>query len=235
MLKKILESDFFGRFILILIIINSIVLGLDTSVELKTKFGNILTLIDNVCLIIFTLELVLRIIVYRLNFFIGKDRNWNWFDLIIVTISLLATSNLSVLRAFRVLRALKVLSAIPTMRIVLASLLNTLPSLGSIGFLLMVFYYVYGVLCVNLFGEKFPQWFGTLGKSFYTLFQIMTLESWSMGIVRPVMEVYPYAWIVFVSFILIASFGVLNLIIGVIVESIAEMKAKRGIGTDTED
>ncbi len=91
----------------------------------------------------------------------------------------------------------------------------------------MVFYYVYGVLYVNLFGEKFPQWFETLGKSFYTLFRIMTLKSWSMGIVRPVMEAYPYAWIVFISFILIASFGVLNLIIGVIVESIAEMKAKR--------
>lgn len=151
-----------------------------------------------------------------------------------MAISLLATSNFSVLRAFRVLRALKVLSAIPTMRIVLASLLNTLPSLGSIGFLLMVFYYVYGVLCVNLFGEKFPQWFGTLGKSFYTLFQIMTLESWSMGIVRPVMEVYPYAWIVFISFILIASFGVLNLIIGVIVESIAEMKARKNIDLDIE-
>lgn len=227
MLKKILSSEIFGRFILTLIVINSIVLGLDTSVEIKAKYGHILTLIDDICLGIFTLELVLRIIAYRLNFFIGKDRNWNWFDLIIVAISLLATSNFSVLRAFRVLRALKVLSAIPTMRIVLASLLNTLPSLGSIGFLLMVFYYVYGVLCVNLFGEKFPQWFGTLGKSFYTLFQIMTLESWSMGIVRPVMEVYPYAWIVFVSFILIASFGVLNLIIGVIVESIAEMKAKK--------
>lgn len=227
MLKRILGSELFGRFILVLIIINSIVLGMDTSIEIKAKFGNILTLIDNICLGIFTLELALRIIVYRLDFFIGKDRNWNWFDLIIVAISLLATSNFSVLRAFRVFRALKVLSAIPTMRIVLASLLNTLPSLGSIGFLLMVFYYVYGVLCVNLFGEKFPQWFGTLGKSFYTLFQIMTLESWSMGIVRPIMEVYPYAWIVFISFILIASFGVLNLIIGVIVESIAEMKAKK--------
>jgi len=86
-----------------------------------------------------------------------------------------------------------------------------------------IFFYTAGVLATRLFGEDFDAWFGTLGNSLYTLFQVMTLESWSMGIVRPVMEVHPWAWAFFVPFIIIATFTILNLFIGIIVSTMQEL------------
>lgn len=226
-LQGFLESTSWSVFITSVILINSACLGLETIKFIHKHFGEILSIIDYICLGIFVVELGLRILAFRLKFFIGKDWGWNWFDFIIVAVSLFAVGGLAVLRAFRVIRIFRLLSVIPTMRLVSAAMLHTIPSMISIMVLLIIFYYIYGVLCVNLFGEAFPQWFGDLGDSFYTLFQIMTLESWSMGIVRPIMEVYPWAWAVFVSFICIVSFIVLNLIVGVVVESIAEMKQMR--------
>ena len=118
------------------------------------------------------------------------------------------------------------------MRVVVDAVLKTIPAMLSISALLSIFYYVYGVLCVEFFGEKFPEWFGTLPRALYTLFQIMTLESWSMGIVRPVMEVYPYAWIVFVSYIVIVGMIALNLIVGVIVNSLNEITQSKNANND---
>lgn len=226
-LRSLLESTFWSSFITSVILINSAVLGLETLKFMHKHFSHVLMIIDHICLVIFVIELLLRIAVYRFRFFIGKEWGWNWFDFIIVLVSVCAVGELAVLRAFRVIRVFRLLSVIPTMRLVSAAMLHTIPSMISIMVLLIIFYYIYGVLCVNLFGAAFPQWFGDLGDSFYTLFQIMTLESWSMGIVRPIMEVYPWAWIVFVSFICIVSFIVLNLIVGVVVESISEMKQIR--------
>lgn len=223
-LQKLVSSKLWNHFITAVILLNSIILGLDTSIFMRQNYGTILTLIDKICLWIFVIEIIFRILAYNYKFFIGKDWGWNVFDFLIVVISLLEGAGISILRAFRIFRALRLLSILPSMRLISTAMLRCLPSMTSICVLLLIFYYVYGVMCVSLFGEKFPQWFGDLGASFYTLFQIMTLEGWSDGIVRPVMAVYPYAWIVFVSFILIVSFVVLNLVIGVVVESIAELK-----------
>lgn len=222
-LSCFLESRLWTSFIVGVILINSITLGLDTINDFK-HFSDILLIIDNVCLVIFVIEISLRIIAYRKKFFVGSEWGWNWFDLIIVLISICANAGFSTIRALRIVKIFRLLSVIPTMRIVSAAMLHTIPSMLSVMVLLMILYYIYGVLCVNLFGDTFPQWFGNLGESFFTLFQIMTLESWSMGIVRPIMEVYPYAWILFISFICIANFIVLNLIVGVAVESIVEIK-----------
>jgi voltage-gated sodium channel len=126
------------------------------------------------------------------------------------------------------------LTMVPSMRRVVGALLAAIPGLGSIGVMLLVFYYVFAVIATNLFGEAFPEWFGTIGHSFYTLFQIMTLESWSMGIVRPLMETFPYAWAFFIPFILIATFTMLNLFIAIIVsamQSYSEAEHKETIDT----
>jgi voltage-gated sodium channel len=96
----------------------------------------------------------------------------------------------------------------------------------SIGAIVMLFFYVFAIMATELYGESFPQWFGTLGDTFYTLFQIMTLESWSMGIVRPIMEVYPYAWIFFVTFIFIATFIMINLIVAVVVDAMSTLSVE---------
>ena len=117
------------------------------------------------------------------------------------------------------LRVLRLLTVVPSMRRVVGGLLAAIPGLSSIAAVLGLMFYVFAVIASKLFGATFPDWFGNLGLSLYTLFQVMTLESWSMGIVRPVMEVYPYAWAFFIPFILMATFTMLNLFIGVIVSA----------------
>lgn len=145
---------------------------------------------------------------------------WRVFDLFVIAIALLpATGPLAILRSLRILRVLRVISAVPAMRRVVAGLLSAMPGMASIVFLIGLIFFVFSVIATKIFGPNFPEWFGTLGASAYTLFQIMTLESWSMGIVRPVMDVYPLAWVLFIPFIIITAFTVLNLFIGVIVDA----------------
>ena len=178
-------------------------------------------IIDKIFLAIFVAELSAKIFVYRSKF---HKNAWNLFDFIIVAISLIPSSGgLSVLRALRIFRALRLVSVVPSMRRVVEALLRAIPGMGSIVALLGLIFYVFAVISTKLYAETFPEWFGTIGASAYTLFQIMTLESWSMGVVRPVMELYPFSWALFVPFILVTSFAVLNLFVGVIVD--ASMRA----------
>lgn len=123
------------------------------------------------------------------------------------------------LRALRILRALRLISMVPEMRTVVQALLSAIPALSSVIALMALIFYVAAVMSTKLFGHAFPDWFGSIGASLFTLFQIVTLESWSMGIVRPVMEVYSYAWVFFVPFILVVTFAVLNLFIAIIVNA----------------
>ena len=215
--QQFVEAPRFGRFILTLIILTAIILGLETSKNVMAHWGDTLDFINNIFLFIFVIELILRIYAWRMRFF--KDA-WSLFDLIVVSISLVPASGpLAILRALRVLRVLRVISAVPSMRRVVTTLLGALPGLGAIAVLLSLIYYVFAVIATKIFGDTFPDWFGTLGQSLYTLFQVMTLESWSMGISRPVMEKFPYAWMFFIPFILIATFTFLNLFIAIIVNA----------------
>ena len=216
-LAAIAEDARFQRAIIVLIVVNAITLGLETSPAVMTSVGPALIALDHVVLAIFVAELAIRIGAYGWSFF--RDP-WSIFDFVVVALALApSTENFSVLRALRVLRVLRLVTAVPQMRRVVGGLLSALPGLGSVVAILCLVFYVAGVMATQLFGHDFPQWFGTLWKSLYSLFQIMTLESWSMGIVRPVMEVHPYAWGFFVPFILIATFTMLNLFIGVVVSA----------------
>ncbi|WP_370274496.1 ion transporter, partial [Pararhodobacter marinus] len=148
---------------------------------------------------------------------------WNVFDFVIVGIALVPSGQgLSVLRALRILRVLRVISVAPRLRRVVEGFITALPGMGSVFLLMTIIFYIGAVIATKLFGNDFPEWFGGLGRSAYSLFQIMTLESWSMGIVRPVMAVYPYAWAFFVPFILITTFAVVNLLVGLIVNSMQD-------------
>jgi voltage-gated sodium channel len=216
-LQALLESRRFQRTITILIAINAVTLGLETSKTAMALAGDVLVTLDRLILSVFVIELLAKIAVYRTRF--HRDP-WNVFDFVVVGIALMpATGNLSVLRAMRILRVLRLVSAVPSMRRVVSALLHAIPGMGSIVALLTLVFYVFSVMATKLFAASFPDWFGTVGESAYTLFQVMTLESWSMGIVRPVMEVYPMAWAFFLPFILITSFTVLNLFIGIIVDA----------------
>ncbi|HSO81897.1 ion transporter [Thiocapsa sp.] len=212
-----IESTRIQRIIIALILINAVTLGLETSSSMMASYGGILHLLDRVILAAFVAEILLKLFAQRLDFF---RRGWNLFDFIVIAIALVPASGpLAVLRALRVLRVLRLASVSPRLRFVVEALLKALPGIASIASLMLLLFYVAAVIATGLFGARFPEWFGTLGGSMYTLFQIMTLESWSMGIVRPVMDVYPYAWLFFIPFILIATFTMLNLFIGIIVDT----------------
>ena len=216
---KFILTERAQHFILLVIVINAITLGLETVQSIGSNFAHLLTLIDHVILGIFVVELLLKIIVLKINFI--KDP-WNIFDFLIVAISFVPTANgLSILRSLRVLRVLRLISGFPKLRLIVRSLLVSLPSIGWISLLMLIVFYVFGVMSTKIFGSAFPEWFGTLGASLYTLFQIMTLESWSMGIARPVMEVFPYAHLFFVPFVLISSFVVLNIFIAILVNDMS--------------
>ena len=216
-LQRFLLRPDVQRVVLALIVLNAVVLGLETSDVLMARHGAWLRLVDQLLLSVFVLEIGLRLIAWRKAFF--RDP-WSVFDFAVIAIALIPASGpLAVLRSLRVLRVLRVLTIVPSMRRVVGGLLAALPGLGSIAMVLLLVYYVFGVVATQLFGDRFPDWFGTLGLSLYTLFQVMTLESWSMGIVRPLMEVYPLAWTFFIPFILVATFTMLNLFIAIIVNA----------------
>ena len=221
--QRLLEHPYAQGMIIALILINAVLLGLETSPAVMGKLGTFILILDQTILTIFVIEILLRIYTYRLIFW--KDP-WSLFDFSVVAIALIPASGpFAVLRALRVLRVLRLLTMVPSMRRVVSALLASIPGLGSIGLMLMIIYYVFAVMATNLFGTSHPEWFGTLGQSFYTLFQIMTLESWSMGIARPVMDTFPYAWVFFVPFILIATFTMLNLFIAIIVNAMQTYSA----------
>jgi len=218
-LKRIVESKRFQRFVILVIVINAITLGLETSPAARATAGELLWLLDRAALTIFVIEIVLKLIVYRLNFF---RQGWNVFDFLVVGVTLIpAGDGFSVLRALRILRALRLISVVPSMRKVVTALLKAIPGMLSVLTLLTLVFYVGAVMSTKLFGNTFPDWFGSIGASAFTLFQIMTLESWSMGIVRPVMEEYPSAWLFFILFILLTTFAVLNLFIAIIVDAMS--------------
>ena len=216
-LRQIVTSPRTERFILVLIILNAITLGLETSAWVMDRIGPVLLVLDKVVLAIFVVEVVARIAVHRLAFF--KDP-WSLFDFGVVAIALVpAAGPFSVLRALRILRVLRMITIVPSLKRVVGALISALPGMGSIVLLMGLIFYVASVMATKLFGADFPQWFGSIPASAYSLFQIMTLESWSMGIVRPVMEVHPYAWMFFVPFILCTTFTMLNLFIGIVVNA----------------
>ncbi len=210
--------------IMLLIVINAVILGLETVPEAMARYGETLLLLDKIILGVFVVEILLRIFAHRLAFF--RDP-WSLFDFAVVGIALVPASGpFAVLRALRVLRVLRLLTLVPSMRRVVGALLASIPGLGSIALVLLLIYYVFAVIATKLFGENFPQFFGSIGESLYSLFQIMTLESWSMGIVRPVMEVFPGAWLFFVPFIIATTFTVLNLFIALMVNSMPSLHSE---------
>lgn len=220
-LARWVESPAVQSWIVAIILLNAAILGLETSPAVMAKWGGLLVTLDKICLGVFLVEIGIKLVAYRGLFW---RSGWNVFDVLVVAIALAPGAGpWSVLRSLRVLRVLRLLTVIPSLRKVVAAFLHSIPGLAGVVAVMAIFFYTAGVLATRLFGESYPDWFGSLGKSLYTLFQVMTLESWSMGIVRPVMESHPWAWAFFVPFIIIATFTILNLFIGIIVSTMQEL------------
>ncbi len=206
--------------IIALIVLNAATLGLETSDSIMAAQGPAIRAVEQAVLAIFVVEIALKLIAFDLRFVRSA---WNVFDFLIVAIALVPASGpFAILRTLRILRVLRLLGKVPRLRKLIESLLRALPSIGWVVFLLLMVFYIFAVMGTQLFGDDFPRFFGSLARSFYTLFQIMTLESWSMSVARPVIGEFPLAWIFFVAFILITSLTVLNLFIGIIVTTMQE-------------
>jgi voltage-gated sodium channel len=225
-IAALLDTAFVRNGIIGVIVFNAILLGMETSRPIMAMAGDVIYALDRMCLAIFVIELSLKFYAQRLRFF---RSGWNVFDFVIVGISLAPGAEaFTVLRALRILRLLRVISVTPSLRRVVEGFLRALPGMGSVFLLMAMIFYIGSVMATKLFAASFPEWFGNLGRSAYSLFQIMTLESWSMGIVRPVMEIYTYAWVFFVPFIMMTTFAVVNLLVGLIVNSMQDAHQAEG-------
>ena len=222
-LKHYLESKSVQNFIIGLIVLNSITIGFETSEKVMSSVGDTLLLIDKIILAIFVLEIALKLYAYGFSFF---KSGWNVFDFSIVAIALLPASGmLAVLRSLRIFRSLRLIKNLPKLRFIVESLLHSLPSLGWIFVLLALVFYVFAVIGTKLFGAAYPEWFGNLWASMFSLFQIMTLEGW-VEISRAVMKEFPFANIYFIIFILLASYTTLNIFIAIVVNTMSEVQQK---------
>lgn len=212
----------FANIILATVFLNACVIGLQSYPHLDGTYGALFRTLDLVFLSIFAVEIILKLIVFRFGYF--KD-GWNVFDFVIVSASLLFMGSqfVSVLRILRVLRVLKTISAIRSLRRVTASLFMAVPSIGSIALLMILVFFIYAVIGTTFFASAAPVYFGDLGKALITLFQIATFDDWA-NIYRPIAENAPLSLAYFISFIFIAVFIMLNLVVGEIVNNAANIQ-----------
>ncbi|MFD1066411.1 ion transporter [Oceanobacillus locisalsi] len=219
----ITENKIFTNTIIGLIIFNAIIVGAETYPAVYNNFASAVYWIDALLLIIFTIEIIIRLIgsPSLISFF---KRPWNVFDFVIVlgSIVFIGSSYITVLRILRVLRVLRAISIIPSLRKIVNALLLTIPSMGTIMILLGLFFYVYAVIGTTLFASISPEYFGSLHRTMLTLFQIITLDSWASNVMYPILEQDPSYWWYFVTFILIGAFVIVNLFVGVIVNNVEE-------------
>ena len=226
-LRVFIEHKYTNNFILAVIIYNSIALGLLTYPSVCNRIGDFLLHTCFACVIIFTIEMFIKLYVYRGNFF--KD-GWNNFDFILVAMSWIPTGGVfSSFRAFRVLRALRTLrlvTRLQKLRLIVQAIIDSVPNVFWACLLLLLIFYIFAIMGTTLYAERFPEFFGTIGKTMATLFQMVTLDDWAAGIARPICAENPFGWIYFITFILISSFIVMNVIVGVIVNAIGEISEK---------
>ncbi|MEO1252073.1 MAG: ion transporter [Pseudomonadota bacterium] len=218
-LQQFVESGAFGGVVLVLILANAVILGAETFAGFPDDVTASLYFADRLILYAFVVEIAIRIGAWRLDYF---KTGWNLFDFVVVLISLLAaTSGLGALRAFRVLRVLRVVTVIPRMRVVVSALFDSLPGIASVGVVLALIVYVFAVIASNLYGADHPGLFGDVFTAMYTLFQVMTLEGWP-DIASRVGETHPRSWVFFLSFLLLATFTMLNLFVAIVVRVVEE-------------
>lgn len=225
--KKTVSSPLFDQAILAIVVINGIVIGLETSPTLHDRFGSLFLLLNNVILYIFVAEAMIKIAAEAPRCDRYFRQGWNIFDFTIIVVSFLPTGQFATLaRLVRVLRITRIISAVPELRLIIATLLRSLPGMAHIVALLAVLFYIYGVTGYYLFHKIDPAHWGNLGACMLTLFGIVTLETWvdKMSAVLPAM---PYAWIYFVSFIVVGTFTFINLFVAVVINNLADAKQEK--------
>jgi voltage-gated sodium channel len=226
-IQRIVFNGAFTSTIIGLILINAIIVGLETYPHLYSAYSNWFHFADYLLLWIFTVEIAMRFIATSPTKDFFKS-SWNWFDFLIVAAGhfFVGAHFVTVLRILRVLRVLRAISVIPSLRRLVDALLMTIPALGNIMILMSIIFYIFAVMGTMLFAGVAPEYFGNLQLSLLTLFQVVTLESWASGVMRPIFNEVAWSWIYFVIFILVGTFIVFNLFIGVIVNNVEKANAE---------
>lgn len=221
---RFVASRWFRSVVTTLVCLNALVLGLHTIPHVRESVGVYLHGIDRLCLACFVVEMMLKLWAYRWRFF---KVGWNCFDFFVIVISLLPQFGvLSSVRLFRYLKVLRLITSFRQLRIIVMSVVRALPGIGWTAVFLILIYYVYAIIGVNLYGQNCPNVFGTLPRAFYSLFQLMTLDGWRAEIVDPVVATNPSAWWYFMSFIILSAFVLMNVVIGIFVNSMNETVAR---------
>ncbi|WP_456416918.1 ion transporter [Thiolapillus sp.] len=226
--RKLVGAALFERTIIGLILLNALILGLETDAALESRFGGWFALGHQLILAAFIIEALLKIsaVAPRLRLYFGNG--WNLFDFSVIVLSLApATGELAmVARLARLLRVLRLISTIPELRLIVATLMRSIPSMGNIILLMSIIFYIYAIAGFHLFHQHDPQHWGSLGLSLLTLFRVVTLEDWT-DVMYTAMEAQPWAWAYFVSFVVMGTFVIINLFIAVVINNLEEAKAER--------
>ena len=226
--QKLVAHKGFEFVIVGLILLNGLILGLETDARLNARFGDLFETLHNIILGLFILEAAIKIsaVAPRISRYFGDG--WNLFDFSVIVLSLLpATGELAmVARLARLLRVLRLISTIPELRLIVTTLVRSLPSMGHVLMLMGIIFYIYAIAGFHLFSEHDPQHWGNLGVSLLTLFRVVTLEDWT-DVMYTAMELHPWMWMYFVSFVVMGTFVVINLFIAVVLNNLEEAKIER--------
>ncbi len=228
--KRTADSSRFQLFILGVILANAVVLGLETYDSIEREYGTTLEILNDVFLGIFVVEIAIRIAAHGSRPQDYFKSGWNVFDFVVIGAALLPglRQNATVLRLLRLLRIVRVVSIFPDLRFLIRGMATSLPPIGSMAMLTSLLIYIYGILGWIFFADTEPEHWGDIGEAMLSLFIVLTLESWP-EIMGAVIDVHPWAWIYFVSYVLIASFLLINMVIAILINSLEEVRAMEAI------
>ena len=226
--QRLVDSKYFEPIIIAIIVANSLLLGMETSKTLEERFGDQMRLGNQVALSIFIVEAIIKMVALAPRSHRYFKDGWNVFDFIVIVAALIpATGQFAVVaRLARLLRALRLISAVKELRLIITALVRSIPSVGHVMMLMGIIVYIYAIMGYHFFHVDDPQNWGSLGRSCLTLFNIITLEGWT-EVMAVAMEINPYAWIYFVSFVVVGTFVVINLLIAIIINNLDEAKLER--------
>ncbi len=225
---RLVKNKWFDRIIIALIIINAAILGFETSPELNATYGRLFGFINQFILGVFILEAVIKITAVAPKVSKYFKNGWNLFDFSIILLSLIpATGQFAMIaRLARLLRVLRLISALPELRLIVSTLLRSIPGMANVMLLMSVIFYIYAIMGFHLFHEHDPEHWRNVGISLLTLFRIVTLEDWT-DVMYKGMELVPMAWVYFVSFVVFGTFVIINLFIAIVINNLDEAKADK--------
>lgn len=226
--QRLIHHVLFDRFIIAIILLNAVILGLETSPDMVKNYGDVLMAGSDIILLLFIIEAAFKMLAVWPRIGLYFKDGWNVFDFSVIVFSLLpATGELAmVARLARLLRVMRLISTIPELRLIVTTLIRSLPGMGHVILLMGVVFYMYAVAGYHLFSAHDPQLWGSLGTSLLTLFRVVTLEDWT-DVMYTAMELNSYSWIYFVSFVVMGTFVIINLFIAVVLNNLDEAKQER--------